>query len=223
MADLLRSSLGSAIQIETRFSLGLPKASADANQLELAILNLSMNAKDAMPRGGSIVISARERNVQNEPGLKPGRYVCLSVTDAGTGMDDQTLRRAIEPFYTTKGVGKGTGLGLPMVLGMTEQSGGKLYLKSKLGEGTTVELCLPAAPGEEEAEKKNVTPSAASVGRALRIVSVDDDPLVAFNTLAMLEELGHTVFSASSAAEALGGVDTYRIHKTIAARVMTAR
>jgi CheY-like chemotaxis protein len=203
MADLLRSSLGSAIQIETRFSLGLPKASADANQLELAILNLSMNAKDAMPRGGSIVISARERNVQDEPGLKPGRYVCLSVTDAGTGMDEQTLKRATEPFYTTKGVGKGTGLGLPMVLGMTEQSGGKLYLKSKLGEGTTVELCLPAAPGEEEAEKKNVTPSAASVGRALRIVSVDDDPLVAFNTLAMLEELGHTVFSASSAAEAL--------------------
>ena len=133
MADLLQSSLGAAIQIETRFSLGLPKASADANQLELAILNLSMNAKDAMPRGGSIVISARERKVQNEPGLKPGRYVCLSVTDAGTGMDEQTLRRAIEPFYTTKGVGKGTGLGLPMVLGMTEQSGGKLYLKSKLG------------------------------------------------------------------------------------------
>lgn len=150
--------------------------SADANQLELAILNLSMNAKDAMPRGGPIVISVRERNVQNEPGLKPGRYVCLSVTDAGTGMDEQTLRRAIEPFYTTKGVGKGTGLGLPMVLGMTEQSGGKLYLKSKLGEGTTAELCVPAALSEEEAGKKDITPSAASVGRALRIVSADDDP-----------------------------------------------
>jgi PAS domain S-box-containing protein len=223
MTDLLRSSLGAAIEIETRFPLGLPKVSADANQLELAILNLSMNAKDSMPRGGSIVIAARERNVQNEPGLKAGRYVCLSVTDAGTGMDERTLKRAVEPFYTTKGVGKGTGLGLPMVLGMTEQSGGKLYLKSKPGQGTTAELCLPAAPSEEEAENKDITPSAASVGRALRIVSADDDPLVAFNTLAMLEELGHTVFSASSAAEALGGVDTYRIHKTIAARVMTAR
>jgi PAS domain S-box-containing protein len=203
MTELLQRSLGTAVQIETHFSLGLPKVSADANQLELAILNLSRNASDAMPHGGSIVISARERNVQNEPGLKPGRYVCLAVKDTGTGMDEQTLRRATEPFYTTKGVGKGTGLGLPMVLGMTEQSGGKLYLKSRPGEGTTAELCLPVAPSEEEAKKKDITPSAAPPGRALRIVSADDDPLVAFNTLAMLEELGHTVFSASSAAEAL--------------------
>jgi CheY-like chemotaxis protein len=156
-----------------------------------------------MPNGGSIEISARERNVQNEPGLEPGRYVCISVKDTGSGMDEQTLRRAIEPFYTTKGVGKGTGLGLPMVLGMTEQSGGKLYLKSRPGEGTTAELCLPAAPSEEEVEKKDIVASAASPSRALRIVSADDDPLVAFNTLAMLQELGHTVFSASSAAEAL--------------------
>ena len=147
--------------------------------------------------------SARERNVQNEPGLKPGRYVCLAVKDTGIGMDEQTLRRATEPFYTTKGVGKGTGLGLPMVLGMTEQTGGKLYLKSKPGEGTTAELCLPVAPTEEEAEKKDITRPASSVGRAIRIVSADDDPLVAFNTLAMLEELGHTVFSACNAAEAL--------------------
>jgi PAS domain S-box-containing protein len=203
MTELLQRSLGAAVQIETHFSLGLPKVSADANQLELAILNLSMNARDAMPGGGSIVISARERNVQNEPGLKPGRYLCLAVKDTGIGMDEQTLRRATEPFYTTKGLGKGTGLGLPMVLGITEQTGGKLYLKSKPGEGTTVELCLPAAPTEEDTEKKTITPSVTPVRRSLRIVSADDDPLVAFNTLAMLKELGHTVFSASSAAEAL--------------------
>jgi PAS domain S-box-containing protein len=203
MTELLRSSLGAAIRIETRFPLGLPKVWADANQLELAILNLSMNARDAMPRGGSIVISAGQRDVQNEPGLKPGGYVCLSVTDTGTGMNEETLRRAIEPFYTTKGVGKGTGLGLPMVLGMTEQSGGKLYLKSRPGEGTRAELCLPVAPGEGAVEVKHINPSVAAPGRSLSIVSVDDDPLVAFNTLAMLEELGHTVFSASSAAEAL--------------------
>jgi PAS domain S-box-containing protein len=203
MTEMLQRSLGAAVQIETHFSLGLPKVSADANQLELAILNLTMNARDAMPDGSSIVISARERNVQNEPGLKPGRYVCVAVKDTGVGMDEQTLRRATEPFYTTKGVGKGTGLGLSMVLGMTEQTGGKLYLKSKPGEGTTAELCLPVAPNEEEPEKKDITPSASSVRRALRIVSADDDPLVAFNTLAMLEELGHTVFSASNAAEAL--------------------
>ena len=203
MTELLQRSLGASVKIETHFSLGLPKVSADANQLELAILNLSMNARDAMPQGGSIVISARERNVGNEPGLKPGRYVCLSVKDTGTGMDKQTLLRAIEPFYTTKGVGKGTGLGLPMVLGMTEQSGGKLSLKSKPGEGTIAELCLPVAITAEVADEGHISPPGASVMRALRIVSADDDPLVAFNTLAMLKELGHTVFSASSAAEAL--------------------
>ena len=203
MTELLRRTLGAAVQIETRFSLGLPRVSADANQLELAVLNLAKNASDALPNGGSIVISAHERDVRSEPGLEPGRYVCLAVKDDGTGMDEETLRRATEPFYTTKGVGKGTGLGLPMVLGMTEQSGGKLYLKSKPGEGTTVELCLPIAPGEEEAGEKDRVASAAPFGRALRVVSADDDPLVAFNTAAMLEELGHTVFPASSAAEAL--------------------
>jgi PAS domain S-box-containing protein len=202
MTELLKRSLGASVQIETHFSLDLPKVSADANQLELAILNLSTNARDAMPNGGSIIISAREWNVRSEPGLKPGQYVCLAVKDTGIGMDQETLRHAIEPFYTTKGVGKGTGLGLPMVLGMIEQTGGKLYLKSKPGEGTTAELCLPTAPTEERVEQQ-ITPSAVRVGRGLRIVSADDDPLVAFNTVAMLEELGHTVFSASNAAEAL--------------------
>lgn len=203
MTELLQSSLGSSVQIETHFSIGLPKVAADANQLELAILNLMVNARDAMPKGGTIVISARERTVHDEPGLRPGRYVCLAVKDSGIGMDEETARRATEPFYTTKGVGKGTGLGLPMVLGMTEQSGGKLYLKSKLGEGTTVELCLPAAASEEDEKEECISPAVAPVTRALRIVSVDDDPLVAFNTLSMLEELGHTVFAATSGTEAL--------------------
>jgi signal transduction histidine kinase len=141
MTDLLQSSLGPSVQIETRFPLGLPKITADANQLELALLNLAMNARDAMPNGGSIVISAHERCVTKEPGIKPGRYACVSVTDTGTGMDRNPMH-TIEPFYTTKGVGKGTRLGLPMVHGMAGQSGGKLVLKSKPGEGTTVELCL---------------------------------------------------------------------------------
>jgi hypothetical protein len=110
---------------------------------------------------------------------------------------------ATEPFYTTKGVGKGTGLGLPMVLGMTEQSGGKLYLKSKPGEGTAAELCLPVAITQPEREEHESSSSAPPFKRALRVVSADDDPLVAFNTLAMLEDLGHTAFSAASAAEAL--------------------
>jgi PAS domain S-box-containing protein len=209
MTNLLQSSLGSSVQIETRFPLSLPKINADANQLELALLNLAMNARDAMPRGGSITIAAHERTVENDRALKPGRYLCLAVTDTGTGMDEKTLLHAIEPFYTTKGVGKGTGLGLPMVHGMAEQSGGKLLLKSSPGKGTTAELCLPVASSEGTAP----TPTAAAAHgpkiRALTIISVDDDPLVAFNTCAMLEDLGHKVHCVSSGAEALNLLRQY--------------
>jgi hypothetical protein len=125
------------------------------------------------------------------------------VTDTGAGMDEETLMHAIEPFYTTKGVGKGTGLGLPMVHGMAEQSGGKLILKSKPGEGTTVELCLPISVSGDESPADAPVRSEAPRTRALTIVSVDDDPLVAFNTSAMLEDLGHTVYCAFSGPEAL--------------------
>src|SRR6185437_16556488 len=112
-------------------------ARTDASQLEAALLNLAVNARDAMPQGGRITIAAREEDIGQNPGmmLKPGRYVCLSVTDNGEGMDEDTARRASEPFFTTKGVGKGTGLGLSMVQGLAEQSGGRLVLKSKKGEG----------------------------------------------------------------------------------------
>src|SRR4051812_8864117 len=139
MAALLQRSIGPAVQIETHFPLRLAPALADANQLELAILNLVLNARDAMPEGGVISIAAKERVVGSEAagGLPPGRYVCLSVTDTGEGMDETTLARAVEPFFTTKGVGKGTGLGLSMVHGLAEQSGGRLVLKSHPGEGTT--------------------------------------------------------------------------------------
>ena len=113
-----------------------------------------------MPKGGTIVISARRtKPCKNEPGLKPGHYVCLAVTDTGTGMDEETLRRATEPFYTTKGVGKGTGLGLPMVLGMTEQSGGKLISRASLDEGTTVELCLPVVASRRGCRRKRHLPA----------------------------------------------------------------
>jgi PAS domain S-box-containing protein len=204
MTALLQSSLGSSVQIETHFPLKLPKIHADPNQLELAILNLAMNARDAMPKGGSIVIGARERTVSNEPDLKSGHYLCVSVTDTGTGMDEETLRRAMEPFFTTKGVGKGTGLGLPMVHGMAEQSCGKLILKSKPGDGTTAELYLPIArPDAASAPEEAAPRAAASLHRKLVILTVDDDPLVALNTSALLEELGHKVYSASSGMGAL--------------------
>ena len=138
--------------------------------------------------------------------MTPGGYVCLSVTDTGEGMDEETLARALEPFFTTKGVGKGTGLGLSMVQGLAEQSGGRLFLKSRLGEGTTAELLLPVA---SEPAAPAVDPRLQADGparpamRPLKVLVVDDDPLILVNAAAMLEELGHTVHEASSGAQAL--------------------
>lgn len=201
MTELLQSSLGPSVQIETRFPLILPNVSADPNQLELAILNLAVNARDAMQGGGSITIAAREK-IAESIGLSKGRYVCISVVDTGDGMDPSTLLRAMEPFFTTKGIGKGTGLGLPMVHGMMQQLGGKLVLRSMKGEGTTAELWLPiatAAPTiEERPANDHRTNSPSRV-----VLTVDDDSLVSLNTVAMLEELGHKVFEASSAKQAL--------------------
>ena len=204
MTDLLHSSLGATVQIETDVSSGLNKVLADPNQLELAILNLAVNARDAMPKGGSIFIAAREENVPAAPDLKAGRYVCLSLTDEGCGMDEATSRRALEPFFTTKGVGKGTGLGLSMVHGMMQQSGGKLVLNSRQGEGTTVELWLPVAEAGSGHMPEEVDTRAFD-GREgpLVILAVDDDALVLLNTTAMLEDLGHTVLEATSGNSAL--------------------
>ena len=201
MANLLQSSLGPSIRVETHFPLELPRINADANQLELALLNLAINGRDAMPKGGTVTISATKRT--DVPGLKAGDYLCVSVTDTGTGMDEETLKRAMEPFFTTKGVGKGTGLGLPMVHGMAEQSGGTLLLKSRPGRGTSAEICLPVALGEPISATQDLTAHASHTEKKLTILAVDDDPLVALNTSALLEELGHTVYSAPSALHAL--------------------
>ena len=132
MTELLQRSLGSSVGIETHFPLVLKPVNADANQLEMALLNLTVNARDAMPDGGQIVMAAREERVAagHVTGLAPGAYVCLTVTDTGVGMDEATLSRAREPFFTTKEPGKGTGLGLSMVHGLTEQFGGALPCKA---------------------------------------------------------------------------------------------
>lgn len=205
MRELLQRSLGPSIPIELRFPLSLNDALADANQLELALLNLAVNARDAMPAGGSIIIAAREENVGtgHMSALAVGRYLVLSVADTGEGMDQETLEKAMEPFFTTKGVGKGTGLGLSMVHGMAEQSGGRLILKSILGEGTTAEIWLPIVEGEV-VSKVHILPDPCGRPemRALKVVAVDDDALVLMNTQEMLEDLGHTVFPAHSASEA---------------------
>jgi PAS domain S-box-containing protein len=208
MTDLLERSLGSSIQIEARLPAALPLVLADHNQLELALLNLAVNARDAMPNGGSILIAGAEASIaEGENGLKPGSYLRLSVTDTGEGMDAKTLARAIDPFFTTKGVGKGTGLGLPMVHGMAEQSGGRLILKSRKGEGTTAELWLPVAlesAGRAEMRRSSSFPSKPNgMLRAMTVLAVDDDSLVLVNTAAMLEDLGHKVLEANSGRQAL--------------------
>jgi signal transduction histidine kinase len=172
MTELLQRSIGQSISIETRFPLALKPIQADANQIEMALLNLVVNARDAMPDGGQIILSAREETLRDEApgGLSPGRYVRLSVTDTGEGMDKETLARALEPFFTTKGPGKGTGLGLPMVHGLAQQSGGRFNLQSSPGEGTTAELWLPVAQKAPATVGPSVQPDAREERRAEPLV-----------------------------------------------------
>jgi PAS domain S-box-containing protein len=206
MADMMERTLGPTIAIERRFAAQLPPVLVDAHQLELSILNLAVNARDAMPDGGALTFTATEVAGTAAQALPPGRYVQLSVTDTGSGMDAATLARAAEPFFTTKGVGKGTGLGLAMVQGLAAQSGGKFALSSEPGRGTSVSLWLPVAVDGGTAGWPIAHPTAAEPGRgaqALKILAVDDDPLVLAGTCSMLEDLGHAVLAASSAHEAL--------------------
>ncbi len=204
MGDLLQRSLGPHVAVEMRLAPGLPAVRTDPERLETALLNLAINARDAMPGGGRIVISAREDSIVApwSGGLLPGDYLRIAVTDTGEGMDEATLARAVEPFFTTMGVGQGTGLGLPMVHGLAEQSGGRLVLTSRPGEGTTAELWLPVTT--EESASASPEPAQHPAGtRSLAILAVDDDPLVLTSTAGMLEDLGHRVHEATSAAMAL--------------------
>jgi PAS domain S-box-containing protein len=207
MSELVQRSIGPTVQVDTRFPLRIAPALADANQLELAILNLIINARDAMPDGGRITVEAREEVVPaNSSALKAGEYVCLSVIDTGEGMDKHTLARAAEPFFTTKGIGKGTGLGLSMIHGFAEQSGGRLVLKSRKGEGTTAEIWLPVAPSDALsalAETGDHGSDPVRHSSRLTILVVDDDTLVLMNTAAMLEDLGHEVIEVTSGEQAL--------------------
>ena len=207
MTGLLQRSLGPAMRIETHFPRGLALVLTDPNQLENALLNLAVNARDAMPDGGAIRIEARPETLGEaaEIGLPPGDYVRLTISDTGHGMDLATLARATEPFFTTKGIGKGTGLGLSMVHGLAEQSGGRMTVRSQVGEGTTVELWLPQVAAGDEREVFVGTGAAQTIQplQSLTVLAVDDDSLVLLNTVAMLEDLGHTVFPAMSARDGL--------------------
>jgi len=205
MSDLVQRSIGPEWPISTNFPLRLPFIRADANQLEMALLNLIVNARDATPGGGPILISASKEVLADDPATKlpAGHYVRLVITDRGTGMDEETVRRAAEPFFTTKGVGKGTGLGLAMVHGMAQQIGGMFELLSRPGEGTSAVIWLPVAQEDTvSAAAEPVAEPEPQIPR-LRILAVDDDALVLINTAALLEDLGHDVIEADSAAEAL--------------------
>jgi len=203
MMGFLDRTIGPNIEVTMRFSGGLPRVRTDPAQLEAALMNLVVNARDAMPGGGTITISAKLEQVEKNAALEAGDYVKLSLADTGEGMDEETLARATEPFFTTKGVGKGTGLGLSMVHGLAAQSGGLLTVSSEPGLGSEVALWLPiSAPGHG-------SPVAAPIARdtdrprRLRILAVDDDTLVLINTAAMLEDLDHEVFTATSGKEGL--------------------
>lgn len=205
MVDLIDRSLGPLTQVRLEMASDLPTARVDPNQLELALLNLCVNARDAMPRGGTLVIGADAAEIlgSQSVGLAPGQYVRLSVTDTGVGMDSETLRRAIEPFYTTKGVGKGTGLGLSMVHGLAAQSGGALVLESTPGKGTTATLYLPIADPQEAVRPDEAPGTPPMQLRKLTILLVDDEELVRMGLSDTLEGQGHCVIQAGSGAEAL--------------------
>lgn len=201
MADLLRGSLRAGVTLALDLPSSAPAVFLDASQLELALLNLARNASDAMPAGGQLVIRVREAATRPD-----GDAVVIEVADTGEGMDAATLARAMEPFFTTKPAGRGTGLGLSMVHGFAAESGGRLALRSQQGAGTTVEIWLPRsrAPAPLAVPAVGGGPRPRGCGRVLL---VDDDPLVLSSTAAMLEDLGHTVIEAPNGATALALLD----------------
>ncbi len=204
MDDLIESSLGPQVRVRKELPPDLPPAMVDPHQLELALLNLAVNARDAMPDGGAMTISGDviDISAKRPNGLAPGRYVRLSVIDTGAGMTPETLARAIEPFFSTKEVGRGTGLGLSMVHGLAAQSGGQLTLKSAPGEGATATLWLPCAQAPAQAKSAQEA-SADSIDRRLSILVVDDEEIVRLITAEILAAQGHDVVQADSGRAAL--------------------
>jgi len=200
MRDLLEHTLGGLVQLEWRHDAGLWPAYADETQLELALMNLIINARDAIQEGGVIAIDCANRTVEgdSELDLPRGEFVVLSVTDSGCGIPPEILEQVTEPFFTTKDIGKGTGLGLSMVYGFARQSGGAMHIESRVGVGTRVELWLPRATMEaspEDSAGRAEVPDAAQ--QRLRILLADDHPGVRATTVALLQDFGHEVSEAA--------------------------
>jgi PAS domain S-box-containing protein len=209
VTDLLAHTLGGLVQLHWQIDDDLWRAYADETQLELGLMNLIINARDAMPDGGTIRVTGSnvEVNAEGELGVPPGQYVVLAVTDQGCGIAPDILEQVMEPFFTTKDVGKGTGLGLSMVYGFAKQSGGAIRIDSKVGEGTRVEIWLPRAPAALPGEAATTSPEGVAEpltpAGPLSILLVDDHAGVRATTAAMLEDLGHEVSQSASGAELL--------------------
>jgi PAS domain S-box-containing protein len=203
--ELIKSSVGSMVEVRISAPANLPPALADANQLELAILNLCVNARDAMPDGGKLTIAAESVVVgpAYEPKLAPGIYIRLSVIDTGHGMDPETLSKAVEPFFSTKETGRGTGLGLSMVHGLAAQLGGSFTLSSAVAVGTRADLWLPVSSEVMSSRKAPADARAVATRPGLSILLVDDEDLVRAATAEMLRDLGHQTTEAAGGAEAL--------------------
>ena len=207
MEDLLASTVGPRVTIKLEIEPDLPAAVADANQLEMALLNLAVNARDAMPDGGTLTLAASTENLEHGHGLelRPGAYLRLCVHDTGVGMDEATRRQATEPFFSTKGVGRGTGLGLSMVHGLAAQLGGALTLESELGSGATIKIWLPLA---DRHAAEPLAPTDPVLGpRSGTVLLVDDEDLVRASTADMLADLGYRVVEAQTAEDAVRKLD----------------
>ena len=215
MSDLFGRSLGGLVTVRTDLEDGLLAVQVDPDQLELAVLNLCINARDAMPDGGTITVATRRLNISGDPEIADGSYLGISVTDEGTGIPEDILRRVCEPFFTTKAVGQGTGLGLAMVFGLAQQSKGRLVIDSEVGKGTRVELALPFADQapEQAAEEAGAAPVA---GRRARILIVDDDPQVRHVTASFLTGFGHSTTEAADGEAALRSLRHDRFDMVVA-------
>lgn len=221
MSDLIASTSGPRIRIDLAIEEPLPPATAEMNQLEMALLNLAVNARDAMPGGGNLTIGASAQMIGADAraGVAPGNYVRITVSDTGIGMDEHTLLHAIEPFFSTKGIGKGTGLGLSMVHGLASQLGGTLSISSKMGLGTTIELLLPASDtAVPEVEAQREAP-AIPHGRGI-VLLVDDEDHVRETTADMLTEFGYQVVEATSGEAALALLEQQQVDMIVTDHLM---
>jgi PAS domain S-box-containing protein len=208
--DLLTHTLGGLVEFEWRIDEEIWPVFADQAQLELALVNLIINARDAMPAGGTVTIIAENRRLNDEdevPGIA-GDYVRLAIRDTGSGISAEHLEKVLEPFFTTKEVGKGSGLGLPMVYGFAKQSDGAFRIESELGTGTTAELWLPRASGPPASPKPALPERRQPKFRPLRVLLIDDHAEVRSTTAALLEDSGHQVMQAGNGADALALLKT---------------